>query len=80
MAIIEVYSKDYCPYCKAAKSLLEQLGWRYKEYEVTQNWKKHQEMIRRSGRKTVPQVFIDDQHIGGYDDFSAYVRRLAKVS
>lgn len=80
MQKIEVYTKGYCPYCHAAKKLLKQLGWQYKEYSIDNNFRKREEMIRRSSRRTVPQIFIGDEHIGGYDDFSAYIRSLAKLA
>ena len=71
MADIEIYSAGYCPYCIAAKNLLQQKGVEYTEYAVDQNPELRQEMQQRSGRRTVPQVFIDDEHIGGFDDLSA---------
>lgn len=80
MQKIEVYTKGYCPYCHAAKKLLKQLGWKYTEYAIDNNFRKRDEMIRRSSRRTVPQIFIGDEHIGGYDDFSAYIRSLAKLA
>lgn len=64
---IELYSKKWCPYCRKAKAFLKTKGLSYKEYNVD-NESKLAEMEERSGRKTVPQIFIDDQHIGGYTD------------
>jgi glutaredoxin 3 len=66
---VEIYSKSTCPYCVKAKALLTKNGLRYKEYEENTDAIR-QEMIRRSGRKTVPQIFINGKHIGGYDDLS----------
>ena len=66
---IEIYSKSYCPFCKRAKATLTGLGMAYEEYEITDSDKLTTEMRERSGRKTVPQIFINDQHIGGGDDF-----------
>jgi len=77
---IEIYTKSYCPYCAAAKKLLKQLGWSYTEYEISSDFRKREEMVRRSARRTVPQLFINDEHIGGYDDFSAYIRSLSKLA
>jgi glutaredoxin 3 len=71
MSKIEIYSKGYCPYCTRTKATLNKLGLAYEEYEVTENAKLASEMQQRSGRRTVPQVFINDQHIGGSDDFHA---------
>lgn len=65
---IEIYTKAYCPYCHRAKALLDSKGVSYKEYEVTLDQARQQEMRERSGRKTVPQVFINGDHIGGSDD------------
>ena len=71
MAKIEIYSAGYCPYCFAAKNLLKQKGVEYIEYPVDQEADLRAEMESRSGRRTVPQIFIDDEHIGGFDDISA---------
>ena len=73
MNTITLYHKDYCPYCKSAKALLDMLGWRYTEIEVTDDVRAFSEMVSRSGRRTVPQIFIEDQHIGGFDDFVEYL-------
>lgn len=69
MAKIEIYSKSYCPYCKKAKATLVSLGLAFEEYEITYSEKLTKEMHERSSRRTVPQIFINDQHIGGGDDF-----------
>lgn len=71
MADIEIYSAGYCPYCFAAKKLLQQKGVEYTEYAVDQKPELRTEMEQRAGRRTVPQIFIDDEHIGGFDDLSA---------
>jgi len=68
MSHIEIYTKSYCPFCKRAKALLNSKGVTYSEYEVSTDENLQQEMRSRSGRRTVPQVFIDGQHIGGSDD------------
>ncbi len=69
MKNILIYSSLYCPYCNAAKLLLEQKNIKFKEIIVDNDFKIREEMIRVSnGRKTVPQIFFDDSHIGGYDD------------
>lgn len=69
MTKIEIYSKSYCPYCQRAKATLNDLGLAYEEFEITKSQVLSQEMRKRSGRKTVPQIFINNQHIGGGDDF-----------
>jgi len=64
-----MYTKSYCGYCFRAKALFEQKGVAYEEIDVTHDPERHREMVRRSGGvSTVPQIFIDNQHIGGYDD------------
>lgn len=77
MSNITIYHKDYCPYCKASKAVLTSLGLSYREIEVTNNPVEFANMVRRSKRRTVPQIFIGDTHIGGYDDLQS---RLANNS
>lgn len=77
MKNITVYSKGYCPYCKAAKSLLAKKGFSYTEIDVQKNSNHLQEMLTRSKRRTVPQIFFGDQHIGGYDDLVDHFGLLA---
>lgn len=68
-AKIEVYSGDYCPYCVRAKSLLKQRGLDFVEYNVQQDPDKKTEMMKRSnGSRSIPQIFINDQHVGGCDE------------
>ncbi len=67
---IEIYSKEWCPYCNKAKALLKSNGLDYEEIDTTHDEALEQEMIERSRRQTVPQIFIDDISIGGYDDLS----------
>jgi len=73
MNTITIYSKDYCPYCKAAKSMLDERGLAYNEIDVTHDPKQFAEMAARSRRKTVPQIFFGDDHIGGCDDLWRYL-------
>lgn len=68
MAKIEIYSKSWCPYCNKAKALLKAKGQSYSEVDTTHDEAKEAEMISRSQRQTVPQIFIDDISVGGYDD------------
>ncbi len=56
---IEIYSKDWCPFCSKAKSLLQSKQLDYAEVDITSDLAREQEMIERSGRRTVPQIFID---------------------
>ncbi|TDS24801.1 FAD-dependent oxidoreductase, partial [Halanaerobium congolense] len=60
--------KTWCPYCRRAKAMLKSLGLDYTDYDITDNEELQQEMVERSGKKTIPQIFINDQKIGGYDD------------
>lgn len=69
MARVEIYTKSTCPYCIRAKSLLRQKGIDLEETTIDIREKKKQEMMQRAGgRMTVPQIFIDGQHVGGCDD------------
>ncbi len=75
MARVEIYTKAFCPYCARAKKLLQEKGVRYEEYEISMDVERRSEMIQRAhGGHTVPQIFIDDRHIGGSDDLSALDR------
>jgi len=75
MAIIEIYTKAFCPYCTRAKRLLADKGVAFDEFDITMGGPKRKEMIQRAqGRSTVPQIFIDDRHIGGSDDLAALER------
>jgi glutaredoxin 3 len=69
-----VYSQPFCGYCTAAKRLLQEKGAEFTELDVMVEAGRRTEMIERSGRRTVPQIFIDGRHVGGYDDLSALDR------
>jgi glutaredoxin 3 len=69
-----VYSQPFCGYCSAAKRLLKEKGAEFAEIDVMFESGRRTEMLERSGRRTVPQIFIDGRHIGGYDDLSALDR------
>lgn len=71
MPKIIIYSADHCPYCVQAKQLLDQKGVSYTEIRVDLDNDKKVEMMQRSGRRTVPQIFIGDFHVGGCDDLMA---------
>jgi glutaredoxin 3 len=68
MANIEIYTQSTCPFCVRAKGLLDKLELSYTEYEVSYDREKAAEMISRSQRYTVPQIFVDDLSIGGSDE------------
>ena len=63
-----IYSTQYCSWCQRAKLALDQRGLEFTEIDVTEDQALQQEMIARSGRQSVPQIFLGDEHIGGYDD------------
>ena len=72
---VEIYTTGYCPYCVAAKALLQRKGVAFKEISVSGDNAKRQEMIERAnGRMTVPQIFIGETHVGGSDDVHAMER------
>ena len=71
MARIEIYTTPFCGYCARAKGLLDQKGAAYEEMDVMMDEKKRSEMRERAKRTTVPQIFIDGQHIGGSDELAA---------
>ena len=75
MAKVEIYTKAFCPYCHRAKALLDGKGVAFEEYDITMGGPKRVEMNARApGQTTVPQIFIDDRHIGGCDDIMALER------
>ncbi len=71
MPKVEIYTKSWCPYSTRAKSQLDFKGVLYEEIDVTTDTVREMEMVKRSGRHTVPQIFINDQHLGGNDDLLA---------
>lgn len=76
MADVVIYTKPGCPYCHAAKDLLDRKGADYAEIVASSDPAKKQEMIQKSGgRMTFPQIFIDGKHIGGSDELHALDRK-----
>jgi glutaredoxin 3 len=72
MPHVEMYTKEFCGYCARAKALLRDKGVAFEEYDLTMGGPQRAEMIERAnGRTTVPQIFIDGEHIGGSDDLRA---------
>lgn len=69
-----IYTKANCPYCDWAKQLLNHKNFSYQEFRVDLDPSKREEMERLSGRRSCPQIFINDQAIGGFDDLSALVK------
>lgn len=68
---VTLYVTGWCPYCQRAKQLLTQKSLVFDEINVDDDAKFREEMMARSGRRTVPQIFIGDKHIGGCDDLFA---------
>jgi GrxC family glutaredoxin len=67
-----IYTTQYCGWCKRANAVLDQRGIAYREVDVTEDRELQKEMVQRTGRQSVPQIFLDDEHIGGYDDLISY--------
>ena len=65
---VTLYTTHYCPYCIRARDLLDEKGVPYKDIAVDHEPRLRQEMMERSGRSTVPQIWIGEQHIGGSDE------------
>jgi glutaredoxin 3 len=71
MRPVTVYTRAFCPYCTRALSLLKRKGVAVTEIDATFDAGKKDEMIQRSGRRTFPQIFVGDTHVGGCDDLHA---------
>ena len=75
-AMVEIYTWSSCPFCIRAKALLDQKGVEYSEYCIDGNEEAREKMAQRSnGKRSLPQIFIDDRHIGGCDDLYALDRQ-----
>lgn len=75
MKPVTLYTSPFCGYCIAAKRLLSAKGVAFEEIDVTREPKRRAEMIQRAlGRRTVPQIFIDGAHVGGFDEIAALDR------
>lgn len=68
---IVVYATGWCPYCQRARGLLAKKGLTFTEIDLDEDGKLREEMIARSGRRAVPQIFIGEKHVGGCDDLLA---------
>lgn len=71
MPKVEIYTMNFCPYCKRAKALFDSLNIDYTEIDVSNDDKKMQELTAQTGSMTVPQIFIDGTFYGGCDDIMA---------
>ena len=75
MAEVKIYTTKLCPYCIRAKSLLSRKGVAYQEIDVSGNREMRRWLADETGRQTVPQIFINGQAVGGYDDIAALDRQ-----
>lgn len=72
---VVMYSTTFCGYCQRARNLLERKGVSVQEIKVDEDMRERETMVNRSGgRRTVPQIFIGEKHVGGYDDLAALDR------
>jgi len=74
MTNVMMYSTPYCPYCVRAKRLLESKGAAFKDIDVSRQPQLRSEMMQKSGRQTVPQIWVGNKHVGGFDDLWALDR------
>lgn len=74
MKKVEIYTTTWCPYCHAAKALLEDKGVQYEEIDASDPEIRSAMTDRARGRRTVPQIFVGTTHVGGYDDMAALDR------
>ncbi|NQY01795.1 MAG: glutaredoxin 3 [Halieaceae bacterium] len=75
MADVKMYTTRLCPYCMRARMLLESKGVAFTDIAVDADPELRREMMQLSGRHTVPQIWIGDQHVGGFDDMAALDRQ-----
>ena len=71
MVKVEIYTTGYCPYCVRAKDLLQRKGAVFAEINAENDELREQMIVKAGGRRTVPQIFINDTHVGGCDDLYA---------
>ncbi len=74
-AAVTLYTTRYCPYCIRARDLLDGKGVAYRDIAIDDDPRLHREMMTRSGRSTVPQIWIGEQHIGGCDELQLLERQ-----
>lgn len=70
---VDIFTTQTCPYCIAAKRLLTQQGFSYTEHDVSKDSSLRKKIMRKTGRRTVPQIFMADRHIGGFDDLQQHL-------
>ncbi|MBL4693770.1 glutathione S-transferase N-terminal domain-containing protein [Candidatus Gracilibacteria bacterium] len=69
--MVDIYTKNYCPFCHKALALLEELKVEFKNHDITDTPEVMEELSKKSGFKTVPQVFVGEKCLGGYSDIAA---------
>lgn len=74
MARVKIYTTDYCTYCAAAKRLFDKKGVAFEEVDVSNDRDARDWLVKTTGQRTVPQIFIDDKPYGGFTDVSALDR------
>ncbi|MEB0043321.1 MULTISPECIES: glutaredoxin 3 [unclassified Pseudomonas] len=75
MTTVTLYTTSTCPYCRNAKSLLANKGVEVQEFNIEFDSARRKEMMALSGRRSVPQIFIGDHHVGGFDDLALLDRQ-----
>ena len=80
MKKITVYTTSYCGYCTAAKKLLLDLGLNFEEIDVTNDDAKRNWLIKTTGQRTVPQIFIEQTPIGGYTELAQYIKNPIQLA
>ena len=70
-AAVVMYTRSWCPYCERARELLKSKGVAFREIDIETQAGQREDMIRRSGRQSVPQIFIGEHHVGGSDELHA---------
>ena len=70
MKKVKLYTTDYCPFCRRAEKLLNKKGVAFESIDVTHNDNLREWLVKTTGRKTVPQIFIGEKAIGGFDDLN----------
>lgn len=68
--MIKIYTKNYCPYCAHAKELLNKIGAKYEEVDITDTPEVIEDLIKKSGMRTVPQIFVNNKCLGGFSDIA----------
>lgn len=77
MKQVKIYVTNYCPFCRQAEALLKQKGIPFEAIDVTDDDKTRAWLVKTTGYKTVPQIFIDEKPIGGYEQLVDWFRKAA---